>query len=304
MPPDTLETMWLVEDSSAYVETGAAGCSPRAAENVRLPKGLRGRAKSARTECGADWRFVRFEPPGHGALRTAAYYVPARALSATPPKSDWDRAPSLGQAWAFQAGDRPTLGVPVDDPRWSAPALLTMGEPLEVLGPGLVRTVSGHEVWLDTFYVKDEDPLSTRIYSTPEERVTNLRRFHEGRKLHEKAAPLAPIVSAEALKKAPVGQAFVLRVEPEWLQLPRYTAEWFEPVGHTLSHACDEPSAYEPCGTYSLDYSALGAWLPTRDTTVVAVWTGKALAVQVIEPWVKGIGVSDDWAGAASKLSP
>jgi hypothetical protein len=242
--------------------------------------------------------FVRFEVPGYHSARLQAWYVPTKALTTRPPRPAWDKAAATGKAWSFQPGERPAIGVPLDDPEWTSPAFLSMGEPLEVLAPGVVRTLSGHELWVDTFYVQAEDPLTTRVYATPEERVVNVRRFHEGRRQRESKMPLVAVPAAEVLARMPAGQPVVLHLEPQWLSEPRFAPDWFEPVGHTLTHPCEAPRAFEPGGTYRLDYTALGAWLPTREADVVAVWTGTVLAVQVVDPWAKDIGVTSDWAGS------
>ena len=298
MPTPPAEMMWIVEDTPAYSEGFSAGCAPKPAEGVLLPRGLRGEAQAASAECGSDWRFVRFEVPGYGHSRSQAWLVPTHTLSTQPPKPVWGNAPTKAPGWSFQAGEKPTLGIPLDDPHWVSPAYLTMGEPYELLAPGVIRTGSGHELWVDDFFLRDVDPLTTSIYSRPEEWVRNLRRFHTGRRKHEAGRTLRPIPASDDLKRAAVGQAFVMTVRPEWLSAPRYSAEWFEPVGHTLTHSCKEPRPFEPCGTYSLDYNTRGAWSPEREVEVVALWTGKALRVVVVQPWDRNIGVTVEWEGA------
>lgn len=301
MPPPVAEVVWISEATSGFHNQASGRCDARPVEGVNLPVGLRGRAEPAESACGADWRFVRFDDPVHGALRPAAWLVPASALGVRAPKSTWNTTPATGTAWVAQAGDRPTLGIPLDDPDWTSPALLSLGEPVERLARQVVRTRSGHELWVDEYYLRDADPLATATYTSAEERVKNLRRFHAGRKAHEGTAPLAPLPPSDALARAPVGQAFAFKFRPEWLGEPRYARDWFEPVGHTLTHACERARPFEPCGSYRLDYGPLGAWKPDQEVEVIGVWTGSALELHVVRPWSARIGVTAEWEGTAAR---
>lgn len=288
------EIVWISEETPAYNPGPMSGCAPVAAE-ARLPVGLRGVAKPIEA-CGSDWMYVRFQVPGFKPKREMAWYVPASALTKKPPRVNADAAPSIGKAFVRGAGDEPTFGLFVDDPAWTTPALLTPGEPVDVLAPGVVRTNVGREVAVDLFYVVTEDPLLKTYSEGARYSVPLRRRLHAGRPAHEKAAPLAPLPAADALARAPKGQPFAFVLDPKWLTDPVFQAEWFDPVGHTLDHACgDKPRAMEPCGRYLLDYTPFGAWLPDRETEVIAVWDGKRLVVQVIDPWGESIAVSPAW---------
>lgn len=296
-PPPTETVVWVADEVQAYAEGFGETCKPQAVEGLLLPKGLRGVAKPARDACGKDWLWVRFDVPGFPPNRPAAWYVPAKAVATKAPAAAWDKAPAKGSAWIRRGGDRPTLAVPLDNPGWTSPALLSEGEVVERLAPRVVRTASGHEVWIDDFFLVDTDPLAESRSSQDGERVANRRRFHAGRPLHEKVAPLAVLPPSDELKSAPKGQAFAFKVELAWLSAPTYAPGWFDPVGHTLTHTCAPARALEPCGTYTLDYRALGAWVPPMSADAIAVWNGSALEVQVLWPWSDKIGVTPAWDG-------
>ncbi len=305
MSPETPTVMWIAEDSPAYQEGHTTGCAPDPATGRTLPRGLRGNVTPAREACGKEWSFIRFEVPGYSQPRFQAFYVPTRALSTSPPTPSWGKAPSTGGAWTRQAGEHPTLGFPLDDPKWTAPVLLPGGEPVERLASDVIRTASGHELWLDPFYLGDVDPLGRKDYSASEASVPLRRRFLAGLSTAETAAPLSAVPTADVLAKQPVGRVYALTLRPEWLDEGRFSPEWFDPVAQTLDHACaKEPKPGEPCGRYELDYSAFGAWLPLAETDVVARWNGKVLAVQVIEPWSDHIAVSPAWDGSGKPEAP
>jgi hypothetical protein len=287
------EVVWIAEEAVAHAP-GVRTCSFAPIADRPLPVGLRGVAKSAGEGCD-DWVFVRFDLPGYPNNRGWGWYVPKAAVSPTPPRSPWDRAKATGSGFVKQAGDEPTVAVPVDDPRWTEPALLAEGEPVELLGQGVVRTPAGREVWIDPFCVDAAAPKPDPIRD----------RFVAGLTRNEKGAPLSPLPPAEVLAKAPKGQAFAFVVRPEWLIDARFSPAWFDPVGHTLVHDCGEkPRPFLPCGRYTLDYAAFGAWWPDRETDVIAVWDGAALDVVVIEPWADRRAVSPTWDGATPPPSP
>ena len=294
MSPEPVQ-MWIVEAGPAYQEGNTAGCAPIPVEGRSLPVGLRGLASPAREACGPDWSFVRFDAPGYPKNRLQSFYVPTRALSTKPPKPSWDKANSLSVVYSRQAGDRPTLAIPLDDPTWTAPVLLPGGEPLERLGPDVVRTQSGHELWLDPFYLGEDDPLGRRDYSASSRSVPLRRRLVEGRRWREQRSPLRELPPAESLAKARAGDVYWFSMKPAWLAAERFVADWFDPVGQTLSHRCKDPRPGEPCGDFELDYRPFGAWWPTSEVDVIAEWTGKNLVVLVTEPWSDAISVSPAW---------
>lgn len=298
MSPPAEMVMWVSEEVQAYAEGATTPCGPVPVPGIILSKGLRGLAHAAREACGPDWMWVRFDVPGYPPGRGAGWYVPTKALTAKAPPPAYATAPATGKAWVRQAGDRPTLAVPLDDPNWTSPALLSLGEPVERLGPRRIRSSTGQELWVDDYYLADTDPLLDARSAEDTRAAIQRRRYLAGLAAHTKGGPVAPLPPSDQLAKAPKGRAFVFEVDPKALGEPVYSADWFEPVGHTLTQACKgEPKPYQPCGTYRLDYSALGAWAPTKTVEVVAVWTGQALAVEVIEPWSREIGVSPAWDG-------
>ncbi|MFZ5476447.1 MAG: hypothetical protein ACOZNI_06680 [Myxococcota bacterium] len=288
--------MWIVEETPAYREGPTKACAPVESDEVRLPVGLRGEAKPARAECAEGWMFVRFETGGVPTIHSQAWYVPKEALATKPPKPTADKAKATGPAFVKQAGERPIVGIPLDDPSWTSPAFLFEGEPVELLGPGWVRTSTGREVWLDTFHVEATDPLLGTTSQSDTESAPLRRRLAAGRLLHERGAPLAPLPPAAELAK---GRAYLFTVRPEWLSEPRFSPEWFDPVGHLLDHACGEKTRpFEPCGRFPLDYAPLGAWWPERETLAIGVWDGKALAVVVLDPFGDRVMVTPTWDGA------
>ncbi len=303
-PPETVQ--WISEEVSGYSEGGSLACAPRLVEGLTLPVGLRVSTHPARAECGADWTFVKLETTGFRAMRTGGWYVPTKALTTHAPRPAWDKARPTGTAWIRQAGDNPTLGIPLDTLDWTTPALFTEGEPVERLAPRVVRTSTGRELWLDDYYIVDADPLAGARSASDAERANRRRMLHAGRIRHEKSLALAPVFSSASLGAAPKGQPFVITVDPRWLSQPRYSADWLDPVGHTLTHECKTtPKPFEPCGTYTLEYGALGAWTPDREVDVIALWNGKALEVLVLDPFGDRIGVTPTWDGRPDPtLSP
>lgn len=296
MTPAEATMMWIAESGPAYREGNTTACAPVVSEGHTLPKGLRGMVTAARSECGPEWSFVKFEVAGYPQLRSGNFYVPTRVLSTTPPPGGWDTVKSTGPAYTRQAGDKPTLGLPLDDPKWSAPALVPGGELVERLAEDVIRTASGHELWIDPFYLADVDPLGRKDYSANERSVPLRRRFVAGLASAEVKRPLQALPTPAELARLPVGAVVYFSIDPAWIVDARFSPEWFDPVGQSMEHTCDKYSrAGQPCGRYDLDYSAFGAWLPTHETEVVARWTGKLLAVQVMEPWSDAIAVSPAW---------
>lgn len=304
MTPVVETVVWVAEESIGHSEGAGATCAPKPVEGVVLPKGLRGVARPARGECAGKWSFVRFETPGYPNARGQGYYVSAADLATTPPKVAWDRVKATGTAWVKQAGERPTLAIPLDDPAWTAPALLSQGELVERLGNHVIRTSTGRELWIDPYYVVDADPLTLATSSGSTELVANRRRFHAGRARHEVVAPLTPLPPAVDLKGTPKGATFAFVLDADALRDPVFDPGWFEPVGHTLEHDCPRPRPFDACGIYTLDYRALGAWWPRDDTEVIAVWDGSALAIQVLDPWGDHLGVTPAWDGRPSPVAP
>lgn len=296
MTPDTEQIMWIAEDIPAYKEGHSGECVLTAIEGQKLPKGLRGVAKAAREACGPGWYFVRFDMPRQPSTRTHNYYVPATALTTTPPKPAFDKVNAEGSLYTRQAGETPTLAIPLDNPGWTTPALLPGGELVERLAPDLIRTASGHELWLDPFYLGDVDPLGRSDYSASAHSVPLRRRFVAGLATREAKASLTWLAPSAELGAAQKGNVYAFRLRPEWLTAPRFVPEWFDPVGHILDHPCDKnPRSDEPCGAYTLDYAAFGAWLPATSHDVVAVWNGASLELMVMDPWGDKIAVSPAW---------
>ncbi len=298
MTPLVEEILWIAEDAPAYREGHSGGCTLTAVEGQTLPKGLRGVAKPAREACGAGWYFVRFDVPHQPSTRSHNYYVRADALTKNAPKPAFDAAKATGTAYTRQAGESPTLAIPIDDPGWTTPALLPGGELVERLAPHLIRTQSGHELWVDPYYLADVDPLGRSDYSASAVSVPLRRRFVAGLATREKKASLTWLPPSAHLGVAQKGRVYAFRLRAEWLVDPRFLPEWFDPVGHTLDHACDKnPRSDEPCGRYELDYTAFGAWLPTTNYDVVAAWNGARLEVMVMDPWGDDVAVSPAWDG-------
>lgn len=298
MTPQAEQVMWIAEDGPAYREGHSGGCVLTAIEGQTLPKGLRGVAKPAREACGPGWYFVRFDVPRQPSARTHNYYVPAAALTVAAPKPAFDKSKATGEAYTRQAGDAPTLAIPLDNPDWTTPALLPGGELVERLDGYVIRTASGHELWVDPFYLGEADPLGRSDYSASAASVPLRRRFVAGLAAREAKASLTWLPPAAELGAAQKGNVYAFRLRPEWLSAPRFTPEWFDPVGQSIEHPCDKnPRSDEPCGSYTLDYAAFGAWLPTTSYDVVAMWNGRSLEVMATDPWGDKIAVSPAWDG-------
>ena len=273
--------------AEAVVYQGSADCSAKPTGVPPLPAGLRVRAKPD-PKC-PDHTYIRWDPPGWQ-LNEPWAYVETRLLG-DPPKPAWSKAASTGTVYADQVGEKPFPALPLDRTDWQSPLLLSEGEPLEMLAPRVVRTATGRVGMVDPRRLLPAQPKESGW------NLGLLTRFHTGRAHWEKGHDVRPLPSSDTLAKATVGDVFWFELNPTWIVERRYTAEWFDPVGVTLTHTCGAtPKVDEPCGTYTLDFSPLGAWWPDQTTEVLATWDGKSLTVRVLEPWEHGLAVTPSWA--------
>ena len=286
-------------------------CPPRPSTQPPLPVGLRAEAVDPHLSCPGDWLLLRVGEGRSSNRRPQTFYVSAGDVSDSPPKPAWANAKAIATVFVRQAGDTPAEGYPLDDPNWVSPVFLSKGETVEVLDPSrrVIRTSTGRELLIDPFFLDDQDPTGTGSQAQVESAGVR-RRFHAGRPAREAEASMSTVpASVELVKLAKAGKGipYLLNLRPEWLSDPRHGPDFFDPIGHVLDHDCgDKVKPWEPCGRYVLDYTAFGAWWPTREVEVVALADGTEvvggtplprLKVVVMDPWGDNIAVSPAWDG-------
>jgi hypothetical protein len=299
--------------TAAWLGTGAGPvaisvtdgrCDVSAAASAPLPADLRVEAHVPYPEvCGADWIFVRTAADLFDGPRSDGFFVARRHVSTAPPRgTPWEAKTPRGTAWIRAHPAHATVGIPLDEPRWTELYRLAPGESVDVLDPviAVIRTANGRELALSPYELLDADPIGE-----PDARAL-WRRLAAGRDRHEPRGALAYLPTAELLEE---GRAYEVLLDPEWLGERAFVAAWLDPVGQRLDHTCDPRRSRrdpEPCGAYWLDYSAFGAWSVSKRTRVIVLADGHhdvggqrlpALKVVVQEPWTDAVRVSPAWDG-------
>ena len=177
---------WVKDTATVHTATQDACHQTPIPAAPPLPAGLRVRAHAPEPDC-PGWSYVRWDPPSWP-LNSPWGYVETSRLTDSAPKVRWTGA-AQGTVYADQAGENPLPAIPLDDPSWTAPLLLSEGEVLELLAPGVVRTTYGRVGFVD--------PRRVVTAPTNESDWQAIRglldRFHAGRTRWEKDHALAPL---------------------------------------------------------------------------------------------------------------
>jgi hypothetical protein len=307
---DKGETMWTVEGAVGFASTSSSRCSLdpyKDAEQARVPAGLRGEGVVRTMDCGLT--YVRMELKGSLHGKRWLFTTPEGVTRKPPKRNPWDSREPVGVGWMRRMSTSGgNDGIPLDEAEWQHVVPIRAGETLQVLDPVLavVRTVAGRELLVTPHAVMDVDP----IVADAEARAAR-ETWEEGRRLREAERTIAPIPPAEDLlagRRELEGAVFQIDLDVNDLSDERFAEGWLDPVGQRLEHRCDParpPREPKPCGAYLLDYSALGAWWPTKDLRVVALFDGverqdgqelPRLKVLVRRPWQQSGAVAPAWA--------
>ena len=303
------QTMWTTDGARAFSGFSSRDCRLEEfsdPERALVPVGLRGQGRVIRRDCGLS--YVRLELPGE--LHGKRWLLVARdGVSSRPPRADsWQDARPTAKGWMRDmASSNHRIGIPLDRPDWRVPIKLRPGESFEVLDAriAVVRTVAGREVLLSPFAVLDSDPLAGK-----RERQAARDVWERGRAARCAERPITPIPTSDELLADPDlrGTIYEIELDTDDVSHERFEAGWLDPVGQLLQNDCDDRRHRDadPCGAYWLDYSALGAWWPERDTELLARFDGieridgrelPRLRVLVRAPWKESRPVAPAWAG-------
>lgn len=301
-----LTTFWVLPDATIY-RFGGCELKPVDAPRDVLAAGLRVRGWIVEDRCGVS--YVRLSLPMMYVGSNAAIVAVDRVSTRPPRRDPWKGADVTGTAWVHDAGRR--WGVPLSDPEWLSPVPLRGGETIGLIDAerGIVRTVGGHIVAVSPNAIVHEDPTIDRDAARRKEARI---RWEAGREARERRAALSGVPPSETLAahaEAWRGRGYLLEFDHLEATDEAFEPAWLDPVEQVLRHAChEEPRRRkdgEPCGTYLLDYRALGSWWPSRDVVVLAEADGLAevdgamvprLRVLVIQPQKIGSNVSVEWA--------
>ncbi len=307
---DEQVTMWTVEGAVGYSGYSTRSCelkpySEEHAHKAKVPAGLRGQGKVVEHSCGLT--YVRMELPGELAGKRWLFTTPDGVTTKQPRKTRWDKEPATGSSWVRDMNSsKHKLGIPLDRPDWEHLVRMRPGETFEVIDPDMavIRTVAGRELLVTPFLLMDKDPLGGKL-----QRQASRQTWEEGRALRCTGRPITGIPPAAELlaDKALEGAIFAFDLDTDDLSDERFVDAWLDPVGQRLERACDDRRRDdEPCGVYWLDYTALGAWWPTRDEDVLVTFDGTErldgakvprLKVLVRKPWKSSGWVTPAWAG-------
>jgi hypothetical protein len=303
--------VWVGPDAVPVEIWASRGCDGKPHDSGPLPQGLRGTAHVVYAEeCGERWLLVRYRD---GQNNTAVTLPVDRVSRDAPKKNVWEGKPAL-RSTTIGIESKPLTVTPLDDPRWSWPHLLAYGETVEVIDEEahVVRDALGHELALPRYAWPTADRPHVFGERPLDERTPRLR-FVVGKALVEAKGRITRVPSSSELvaqADALRGHAFWLEFRPDWLTTDRrFSAEWLDPTGQTLDHACPKPLRWDenlPCGRYWLDYTAFGAWWPTADVDVIGIADGTiergsetlpVLRLVVKHPFDSGVRVSPTWDG-------
>jgi len=301
-----LVPMWILPGAVQHSVNSDCSGDPRTGERAGLPAGLRVMAKPLEP-CG-QWIRIHVPTGDRGVERLI---TAASMITAKPPRTHpWGGREAIKEGWIRGSG---IWGRPLDQPGWDGPVPLREGEHVEVLDENdhwVVRTVSGRVLMVRYGAVEyDRDPALQG--SSGAERKAARERWEAGRKRREGAVPISAIVASEVLvaeARQRKGQLFTLEFGASDLSDSQFEDGWLDPVQQVLRVECDPRRGVDPgdpCGTYVLDYRALGAWWPTGSHRIAVESMGTAkvdgaavprLRVLVVEPWKVSGGVGPEWA--------
>ena len=326
---DAPTPVWFEHDAKVW-EADTETCTLKEA-SWTVPGEVAGIARTVHHD-GCGWDLVQVEIPGIPAygkvpaidvLTTADAVTTKRAR-----KSRWARAEAVESGWVqaswvfgFHAG------VIVGDPDATMAHLLPW-EPVDVVwragrnrrltwiddeGKGrkgwarpwaIVRTQDGQIAFMGGDRLWKTDP--TLDQGQPERRVL-VDRFVAARPKWTTDGPLAALPGAPDLvadPKAHADRAYILWIHAEKMGEPVYDPAWIDPVGHVFDKPCPKKGDSSRCGRYRLDYSAMGAWQPTDNGTLVVTPVGvdtidgekvPRLQVLALYPAQDRFAVTDAW---------
>jgi len=297
--------VWVLPGVAEFNTYSGSECDLPWRHQVTLPAGLPARAHLVNTDCKEPRVFLDLDVSVMAEPQAQYLVISLESVSLTAPKKNaWESVEPVAQAYIGGPSGSPTLALPVDG-QGTEPYPLGYGDPVSVLDQrmAVIRTESGRELVMVGHQLQGEDPLQRM--GKPGEQLLRTR-FRAGRSTREGLGALASIPASEALlDPAQVGRSVVLRIDPRWLAQERFDAQWLDPVGQVLKHACgDTPKRFEPCGTYVLDYSPLGAWWPAQDGLIIGAVDGEEvvdgeqvprLKILVRDPFSDSIAVSPGW---------
>jgi hypothetical protein len=300
-----LEPMWILP--GALQHSVGSDCSGRPDTGSRggLPAGLRVMGKPL-SVCG---QWIRIHVPkangGYERLITGIDMVARK-----PPKKDvWKAREPMKEGWVRGTS---TWGIPLDQPDWETPVPLREGEHVQLLEENdrwIVRTLSGRVLVVRFGAIEyDRDPVLKG--SRASDRKDARERWEAGRKLRETGPQIAGILPSARMvegRNELTGRLFTLEFSHDDLSDEVFESGWVGPVQQVLRNECrpGRNDVDEPCGTYLLDYRAIGAWWPTRRGHLLVEFTGTdkvggtrvpRLRVLVVDPWKSSGGVGPAWA--------
>ena len=251
---------WTTADF-ASIEVDRETCTPTPIDDPAFPAGLPIQVRLAYDACGQQVARVDF-PMAVGPRRSKWYYTPIDGIADSPPRRLRTPDPADTSLWLWGSDRSPgidAIAVGSDHP---GKRRLPFGLRVKPIDPALgwVVTPAGHSVVVDPNVLRDEDPT---IAVSQEARRNNLQKLRDGWVRHS-SPPVQDTPAADDLLRGRVndGVTFWFRLDRKDLTWDRaFSSEWLDPVGQRVDVPCDDAPT---CGSYWLDYSALGAWWPTR----------------------------------------
>jgi hypothetical protein len=299
--------VWITEPVAPLEGYKADKCD-HTTESWEIPVGTRARAHLVTPGCGETYVFLDMYSD-IGPNKTEWLRVLPHQVSTTPPKAPkWGAGGST--AFIYGSSSREQTGIPMDDPEWEQPYIFLPWERVTVIDPemAVVRTEGGRVLQLNNHWVTEQDGFARD--NKPErrdavDRMASMRAKWEARGTLQGIPPAEELI---AQAKTLQGRVFFFEITGESLSHPVYARDWVDPVGHRHSLDCsenDRTDDFEGCGSYQLDYSPFGAWMPKREQRTIVRFDGvetidgarlPKLTVLVIRPFSHTALISDVWA--------